>query len=268
MKIKLQSSDNPHLYRINQLNSGLVTTNHLTECLQIDQLYLFEIVLGQVCQQARVDNMLKKLGTLDPSSGILAKMKFIGMVLADNLSQFDHDDKVYTTLSQHVSDTVRGWACFLLAAKSSSLSIAQLLIKIRLFASDFHFAVREWAWMSVREKLVSDLLFTINLLHSWVIDPNPYIRRFAIESIRPRGVWCKHIEILKSQPQLALLLLEPLKNESITYVQHSVANWLNDVSKTQPAWVINLCNQWLCESNTAFTQFIVKRALRTINNNV
>ncbi|NUF27679.1 3-methyladenine DNA glycosylase AlkC [Gilliamella bombicola] len=154
-----------------------------------------------------------------------------------------------------------------LTQKKPPLSLQELLIQIQSYAKDIHFRVCKWVWMAVREKLSSDLIVSIQLLSTWVINPNPYVRWFAIpvECLRPRGGWSKHISELKTQPEMALSLLEPLKNEPEKYVQDSVANWLNDASKTRPSWVSDLYSQWLSESDSAFTQRIVKKAIRTIN---
>lgn len=66
-------------------------------------------------------------------------------------------------------------------------------------------------------------------------------------------------------PELALPILEPLKADEAKYVQNSIGNWLNDASKTQPKFVIELCRRWEVESDTKETNYIIKKALRTLN---
>lgn len=118
--------------------------------------------------------------------------------------------------------------------------------------------------MSVRESLTDQLDQSIEHLTAWAKSNDENIRRFSVEAIRPRGVWTKHIESLKQEPMRAQPILDLLKSDPSTYVQDSVGNWLNDASKTQPNWVINLCEQWLKDSDTKATSRIVKKAKRTI----
>lgn len=80
--------------------------------------------------------------------------------------------------------------------------------------------------------------------------------------MRPVGVWSKHCNELKTQPDIALPLLEPLKADEAIYVQDSVANWLNDVGKYKPDWVLALCKQW--EDQNLYTKRIISRALRNL----
>ena len=121
------------------------------------------------------------------------------------------------------------------------------------------------AWMAVRDATIRSLDQALELLGPWVVDPDPNIRRFASELTRPRGVWCAQIEQLKSEPWLGLGLLEPLRFDPSRYVQNSVANWLNDASRTQPAWVRETCDRWRVESGAPETRYIVRRALRTLS---
>jgi 3-methyladenine DNA glycosylase AlkC len=78
-----------------------------------------------------------------------------------------------------------------------SLSLEGMLDRVRPFANDEHFGVREWAWLAVRPAIAQDIERSIALLLPWAADSSANIRRFAIEVTRPRGVWSKHISALK-----------------------------------------------------------------------
>jgi 3-methyladenine DNA glycosylase AlkC len=106
--------------------------------------------------------------------------------------------------------------------------------------------------------------YTLDVILQWANHKDENIIRFASEATRPRGVWCEHIEELKQNPALGLIILEPMKSDSSKYVQDSVGNWLNDASKTQPKFVIDLCKNWDKESKTKETAYIIKKAMRTI----
>jgi 3-methyladenine DNA glycosylase AlkC len=170
---------------------------------------------------------------------------------------------VYERIATHRSSVVREWGAQLIAA-DRGLTFAQRLACMRHYAADPHMAVREIAWLAMRNDLLAELDFALQLLHPWVLDPDANIRRCAVEGTRPRGVWCVHSERLKRAPELALPLLEPVRADPSRYVQLSVGNWLNDAAKSQPEWVRTVCMRWRRESPAAATFFIVQRALRTI----
>lgn len=118
--------------------------------------------------------------------------------------------------------------------------------------------------MALRPEIENNLEKSIKLLTYWTNNKDENIRRFTTEATRPRGVWCKHLEQLKESPEMALPILENLKSDSSKYVQDSVGNWLNDTSKSQPNFVIELCKKWQKESPTKETEKIIKRARRKI----
>ena len=232
------------------LNSGQDESRTLAEILTITHSAL----LTQVVPEAP-DGLVEAAKRAD-SLGILARMQTMGEAL------YTHPGRsACLDLADHPADTVRGWAAFALVSQEKDADVDTLLALVRPAADDPHFGVREWAWMAVRPHLVPRLDKAIHALRPWTSER---IRRFASESLRPRGVWARHIPALKKEPERGLPLLEPLRADSSRYVQDSVANWINDAAKTQPAWARELCERWQEESPTPATERIVKRALRSI----
>lgn len=233
---------------LQQLNTGQLETANLVESLAID--------FQQLAQHCFDELPATAFATYDPTAGVVKRMQNIGGLLNRHLGF-----ATFEQVARHQVDTVRGWAAFMLAAEPD-LTLAQRLKFIQPLADDHHFGVREWAWLALRPQLASDLPTSLSLLQPWVSHPSANIRRFAIEALRPRGVWCSHISQLKQNPSLALGLLKPVRADPSRYVQLSLANWLNDASKTQPMWVHQLTYQWLAESPTPETRWIVNHALR------
>jgi 3-methyladenine DNA glycosylase AlkC len=193
----------------------------------------------------------------------MQRLRAIGSALCKVLLARPDGDAVYEALASHRSSVVREWAAMTLPA-NPRLSLEQRLRRARSFARDDSMGVREIAWLSYRPFVAADVPRTIALLESWVRDEEPRVRRCAVESTRPRGVWCTHIPALKAEPQQGLPLLEPVRSDPDRYVQTAVANWLNDASKSQSEWVVALCSRWTRESATRETAWIVNRALRTV----
>jgi len=189
--------------------------------------------------------------------GLVSRMRTGGKVLFEA-----YGPGAWGIAAQCASDTVRGWGAMAIGA-AEELSLAGRLALIRPFADDPHFAVREWAWLSVRPHIVRDPCGAIAALCSWTGDPSPRVRRFASEATRPRGVWSAHIPVLKQTPQLGLPVLEPLFEDPSVYVQNSVGNWLNDASRTSPQWVVQTCERLVAGESEATTR-IRRRALRTL----
>lgn len=200
------------------------------------------------------NRLLSEIGAkstkIDPKEGITRRM-----ARAAALLPFER----FEELRAHPNDTVRGWAAYMLAA-APGLTLAERLNRMKPLAADPHFGVREWAWLAVREEIARDIRASIRLLTPWTADPSPNVRRFASEATRPRGVWCTHIEELKQNPELGLPILEPLRLDDSRYVRDSVANWLNDASKTRPDWVREICAKWERDA-----PYIARRASRTLS---
>ncbi|EHK63559.1 hypothetical protein [Achromobacter arsenitoxydans] len=237
--------------RLAQLNAGEPAAT-LTECLAVDFAALMRAAAPQVGDQGLA------LMQAQAAAGISRRMALAARILLDAAGP-----QALAGMQTHASDTVRGWACFMVGALPG-VSVQERLALIRPLADDPHFGVREWAWIAVRPQLAAELETSVKRLRPWTKEPSERLRRFASESLRPRGVWCAHIAALKADPAIALPLLEPLRADAAVYVQDSVANWLNDASKDQPEWVRQVCRRWQAGKPAAATERICRRALRSI----
>ncbi len=254
------------------LNEGKLESVNLIEWQAVNHSTLLQTVLSPTDYGKLAAEIAKQLEDNDISTGMKA-IRLVGQHLNEWLAgeSREKQQQFFEFAGTHPSDSVRCWAAFLKPIEAVALSsnrehIASLLQYIYRFAADLHFGVREIAWMAVREELAADITTSIELLAEWAKSPDANIRRFSLEAIRPRGVWAKHIESLKEEPQQALPILELLKNDISKYVQDSVGNWLNDASKSQPAWVNELCARWEEEAQgDKVVLRITKLARRTIN---
>ncbi|MED2845749.1 DNA alkylation repair protein [Bacillus toyonensis] len=248
------------------LQQGKVESVNLTEWLAINHIELLKNVLPSIRLKNSLESIVAELEKQNVETGMKV-IRITGTLLDEIILKENEGNKedVLLKLSNHISDSVRCWAAFM--NKKSNNTLKDTLTYIRPFAADHHFGVREIAWMSIREDLSQNIEKSVELLVEWAKSEDENIRRFSVESIRPRGVWSKHIEILKQEPEKALPILNLLKSDPSKYVQDSVGNWLNDTSKTKPDWVMNLCEEWEKDTDIKSTSRIIKKAKRTILKN-
>ena len=237
---------------LRKLNGGVLETATLSEALAVDFSCLMANVFPELENEA-ITRMKKAQG-----KGITKRMELAATILSEHLGK-----KVFNILSQHSSDTVRGWAAFSIAL-DATLMLERKLDRVRQLADDPHFGVREWAWLALRPAISQDINISVKLFVPWAEDVSENIRRFSIEATRPRGVWSKHIQELKESPRLGEPLLNRVMEDSSRYVQNSCANWLNDASKSDPGWVVSYCEKWRKKKESEAVIYITRRALRNV----
>jgi 3-methyladenine DNA glycosylase AlkC len=110
--------------------------------------------------------------------------------------------------------------------------------------------------------LRDDLHRALAIMTGWSRDADDTVRRLASEGSRPRLPWSFRLREIEADPSLAAPILDNLRADPSPYVRRSVANHLNDVTKTHPAWVLERVAQWGVDDPC--TRWIVRHALRTL----
>lgn len=103
---------------------------------------------------------------------------------------------------------------------------------------------------------------TLARLHLWAQDDNYHVRRLVSEGTRPRLPWARAVRLA---PDQTLPLLDALHADPTRYVTRSVANHLNDLSKTSPDAVLARLGNWReqGQQDTAELGWMTRHALRT-----
>ena len=97
---------------------------------------------------------------------------------------------------------------------------------------------------------------------TWATHESEHVRRLASEGSRPALPWGIALNQYKKDPLPLLPILESLNNDASLYVRKSVANNLNDISKTHIGLVVETAKRW--KGKTEATDWVVKHGCRTL----
>ena len=115
---------------------------------------------------------------------------------------------------------------------------------------------------AVREFLRTDLQRALAIMETWSRDDSEAVRRLASEGCRPRLPWSFRLDAILAEPSLAAPILENLRADPSLYVRKSVANHLNDVTKSHPEWVLDRLAAWPLDH--PHSAWIARHALRSL----
>lgn len=99
-------------------------------------------------------------------------------------------------------------------------------------------------------------------MYEWSKSEDELIRRLASEGCRPALPWGQALNSFKKDPSPVLPILTQMKSDPSEHVRKSVANNLNDISKTHPDLVVELAKEWY--GDDPHTNWIVKHGCRTL----
>ncbi len=97
-------------------------------------------------------------------------------------------------------------------------------------------------------------------IDTWVVDPDPHVRRLVSEGLRPRLPWASRLRALQRDPTPALSRLDHLVDDPAELVRRSVANHLGDVAKDHPDLAVDTARRWL--AGAPHREKLVRHGLR------
>ncbi len=115
---------------------------------------------------------------------------------------------------------------------------------------------------AIREFLKRDFSKTIRVMYTWSRDKNHHVRRLSSEGSRPRLPWSFKLDEVINNPKTTQPILEALKADDELYVRKSVANHLNDISKQNTEYMLNVVSAW--DNENPHTAWIIKHACRNL----
>ncbi|MDX1572581.1 MAG: DNA alkylation repair protein, partial [Methylophaga sp.] len=175
--------------------------------------------------------VLAKLPSLSLTQRVNLIVNAIASQLSENFSKIA-PELVVLAENWPASENTDGWQHYIAwplisyagraGLKTPDLGLTVLASLTPLFTAEF----------AIRPYLEQHFELTYQRMLLWTQSNDPHLRRLASEGLRPRlpwGIRLNHIPLEK-----ALALLAQLKDDDSVYVQKSVANHLNDLSKEYP----------------------------------
>ena len=224
-------------------------------------------------------NCLDELqGELDQVLGSREAERFVKSIVADGyfdlslleqkaeivakLASLKQCRKVLHQLLKSDSDKIRSFAISMIGTCFANDLPKQLAILYKAGA-----APGTWTQETAQTEL-KNLMYresvarVLPVVEKWATDSKLEIRRMLIEALRPRGVWCKHLDDLKADPTPIKPILELLLDDNSLYVRKAVANNLNDISKENPELLCDWITEGQRGKSSPEREWIIKRGLR------
>lgn len=166
--------------------------------------------------------------------------------LDPSLSDGDFGDFIHAPYAQFVAD----YGC---TPTDLGFSLAALREITKRFSAEY----------AIREFLNTFPETTLSTLTQWTQDPNYHVRRLCSEGTRPSLPWGGKLRIPLSAP---LPILEVLHADRTRYVTRSVANHLNDISKSDPDLALSTLTRWQAAGRQGSDEldYLTRHATRTL----
>lgn len=116
--------------------------------------------------------------------------------------------------------------------------------------------------LAVRSFIIKNESRMMAQMVTWSKSENEHTRRLSCEGCRPALPWGQALGSFKKDPAPILPILEQLKTDVSPHVRKSVANNLNDISKTHPELIVAIAKAWYGKNED--TNWIIKHGCRTL----
>lgn len=191
------------------------------------------------------------------SKSLNERMRHTSQVLRKHLP--DHYKIAVKILDQLIPKMDKGYTALVFPDFVGKYGLEYPALSLRALKNYTSFGSSEFA---IREFLRNDFEQTIHTMYAWAKDANHHVRRLASEGSRPRLPWSFKLDAVIEHPKWTEPILGVLKTDPELYVRKSVANHLNDISKENPDYMLQLIQSW--GQGHPHTDWIIKHASRTL----
>ena len=104
---------------------------------------------------------------------------------------------------------------------------------------------------------------SLKIILKWTKDKNVHVRRLASEGVRIKLPWAKKMTVALEEFDIYKKILSNLRFDKEKFVQRSVGNNLNDLTKENLKYAKEIIKEWQKSNPTKETLWIIKHGLRS-----